>query len=308
MRSSQERLNKIPIILKRFRQAVLTAAYTGRLTADWRQQHSDTVQKANGQTQLGVSDKFALAEGIAIAPIPPNWAYTPIGNIAEFQQSMQIAKSTRFKEAGPKGLPILRIGNYANAFKSDVDYVEADDQTLIAEAEDLILARTGETRGKVLTGFRGVFHNNTFRLNYDKRLIVREYLMYWLQNPAVLEYIKDHSGRSAQPDLTHKAFGPCAFPLAPTKEQKVVSHRIQVLFAIAYRLYERYSQAKERVDQLEQSILAKAFCGELVPTEAELARREGRSYESAKQLLDRIKTPLAAGPMPKRLPVSTTCA
>jgi len=36
--------------------------------------------------------------------------------------------------------------------------------------------------------------------------------------------------------------------------------------------------------------LAKAFWGELVPTEAELARREGRSFESASELLARIKS------------------
>jgi type I restriction enzyme, S subunit len=42
-------------------------------------------------------------------------------------------------------------------------------------------------------------------------------------------------------------------------------------------------------ERLTQAILAKAFRGELVPTEAELARREGREYEPASVLLERIK-------------------
>ncbi|MGB9242422.1 MAG: aldo/keto reductase [Candidatus Acidiferrales bacterium] len=42
-------------------------------------------------------------------------------------------------------------------------------------------------------------------------------------------------------------------------------------------------------DKLTQAILAKAFRGELVPTEAELARREGRSYEPASAPLARIR-------------------
>src|ERR1019366_2975229 len=42
-------------------------------------------------------------------------------------------------------------------------------------------------------------------------------------------------------------------------------------------------------DNLSQSILAKAFQGELVPTEAKLAEGEGRSFESAEELLKRIK-------------------
>jgi len=44
-----------------------------------------------------------------------------------------------------------------------------------------------------------------------------------------------------------------------------------------------------RAEKLTQAILAKAFRGELVPTEAELARREKRDYEPASVLLERIK-------------------
>jgi type I restriction enzyme S subunit len=47
--------------------------------------------------------------------------------------------------------------------------------------------------------------------------------------------------------------------------------------------------AKARADKLTQAILAKAFRGERVPTEAELVRREGRDYEPASVLLERIQ-------------------
>lgn len=46
---------------------------------------------------------------------------------------------------------------------------------------------------------------------------------------------------------------------------------------------------KEKTEKLRQSILAKAFSGQLVETEAEIARREGRDYETAEILLERIK-------------------
>jgi len=45
-----------------------------------------------------------------------------------------------------------------------------------------------------------------------------------------------------------------------------------------------------KAEKLTQAILDKAFRGELVPTEAELVHREGRSYESASELLARIKS------------------
>src|SRR5262249_39668187 len=37
----QQRLAKVPTLLKRFRQSVLAAACSGRLTEDWREQHSE---------------------------------------------------------------------------------------------------------------------------------------------------------------------------------------------------------------------------------------------------------------------------
>jgi type I restriction enzyme S subunit len=41
-------------------------------------------------------------------------------------------------------------------------------------------------------------------------------------------------------------------------------------------------------NQRSNGVFAKAFSGELVPTEAELARAEGRTYETADELLKRV--------------------
>lgn len=48
-------------------------------------------------------------------------------------------------------------------------------------------------------------------------------------------------------------------------------------------------QRQGKNEKLKQSILAKAFSGQLVETETEVACREGRDYETAKILLGRIK-------------------
>jgi type I restriction enzyme S subunit len=277
----QQRLAKIPLLLKRFRQSVLDAACSGRVTVDWRQNQQAPHAVGEGYRALRSKLIFNLDDGFGTASLPETWEYVPIGNLSGFQQGMQIAKATRLKESGSNRLPILRIGNYANAFSEDVDYVEVNEESLIAEPDDIILTRTGETRGKVLTGFRGVFHNNTFRMNYEKRLILREYLIAWLNTAGVQEFIRQRSGRSAQPDLTHKAFGPCPFPLAPLAEQKEIVRRVEELFALADQIEARYAKGKAHVDKLTQSILAKAFRGELVPQDP--------NDEPASVLLERIR-------------------
>ena len=48
------------------------------------------------------------------------------------------------------------------------------------------------------------------------------------------------------------------------------------------------------------SILSKAFRGELVPTEAELARQENRTYDPASALLEKIKSTHTAAEKKKK--------
>src|SRR5690606_5242298 len=61
------------------------------------------------------------------------------------------------------------------------------------------------------------------------------------------------------------------------------------LLAVADTIERRLRFSATRIEKLPQAILSRAFSGELVPTEAELARADGRDYETAEQLLRRIK-------------------
>lgn len=79
---------------------------------------------------------------------------------------------------------------------------------------------------------------------------------------------------------------------------------MSTLFALADRTEAKVAAAKKKADGLTQAVLAKAFRGELVPTEAEVARREGRDYESADKLLERIKAAKLAAPARKKKSVS----
>ena len=70
-------------------------------------------------------------------------------------------------------------------------------------------------------------------------------------------------------------------PLPPLTEQHEIVRRVEELFALADRIEARYQKAKAQVDKLTQSILAKAFRGELVPQDP--------NDEPASALLKRIK-------------------
>jgi type I restriction enzyme S subunit len=89
--------------------------------------------------------------------------------------------------------------------------------------------------------------------------------------------------------LSTKKIARIPVPVPPLEEQQEIVRRVEALFKLADAIEKRVEAANLRAERLTQAVLAKAFRGELVPTEAELARREGREYESASVLLERIK-------------------
>ncbi|NCC61185.1 MAG: hypothetical protein EOM12_09620 [Verrucomicrobiae bacterium] len=70
-------------------------------------------------------------------------------------------------------------------------------------------------------------------------------------------------------------------PLPPLDEQKEIVRQVDKLFALADKVEEHYQKARARVDALAQSVLAKAFRGELVP--------QNPDDEPAEKLLQRIQ-------------------
>ena len=105
--------------------------------------------------------------------------------------------------------------------------------------------------------------------------------MHWLNSPAILERVRELTGGSASPHLNVRDIKGFPTPVPPVHEQKEIVRRIEALFETADALEARYLKAKAHVDKLTQSILAKAFRGELVPQDP--------NDEPASVMLTRIK-------------------
>lgn len=86
---------------------------------------------------------------------------------------------------------------------------------------------------------------------------------------------------------------PIALP--PIDEQAEIMRRVDALFRLEEKVRGRLAASISRAGALPQAILSKAFAGELVPTEADLARAENRDYETAEQALDRLRREVESG-------------
>lgn len=119
---------------------------------------------------------------------------------------------------------------------------------------------------------------------------ISEYLYLWLVSPlhGRAKLLNDAYG-AGKPGLNLEDIREIVVSLPCLAEQQEIVRRVEALFKLADIVEARVRAATKMADRLTQAILTKAFEGGLVPTEAELARQERRSYEAASELLARIK-------------------
>ncbi|MFW9894113.1 MAG: restriction endonuclease subunit S [Candidatus Thorarchaeota archaeon] len=122
-----------------------------------------------------------------------------------------------------------------------------------------------------------------------------EYLIRYLNSLASLTELRRNAKHAVnQSSINQQDVAHVGVSLPSIEEQAEIIRRVEALFALADRIEARVQAATVQVEKITLAILAKAFRGELVPTEAELARAEGRTYEPASVLLERIRAARAA--------------
>jgi type I restriction enzyme, S subunit len=273
----QHRLAKIPTLLKRFRQSVLAAACSGRLAVDWRE---------NGSYE---------------DDLPAGWRRTPLeqllppGGIFDGPFGSNL-KSSDYTNSGVRVIRLENVGQLRfisekQTFVSREKYASLERHT-VSEG-DIIFASfiSEEIRACILPKLstKAIAKADCFCLRPDPKLVSDRYLVLQLVSRESYDRLHEEVHGATRPRINTTQLRKLEVKVCPMTEQMEIVRRVESLFALADRIETRFAEARKRVDSITQAILAKAFRGELVPTEAELAAREGRSYESASELLDRIR-------------------
>jgi len=249
----KERLDKVPGILKRFRQSVLTAAVTGKLTGS-------EGYKTSSFGELIVSIRGGTTT-------PPRKEFS--------------------------NYPVLRSSSVRQGFidYNDVFYLTEEQSTRQAnfiQNGDVLFTRlngSAEFVGNcaVVKGIKNNFIQYPDRLYCAKlkRDILPEYCEIAFADPFLRLEIENRAKSSAgHKRISISDVEEMIILLPPLEEQQEIVRQVDKLFALADKVEAHYQKAKARVDKLSQSVLAKAFRGELVPQDP--------NDEPAEKLLERI--------------------
>jgi type I restriction enzyme S subunit len=95
--------------------------------------------------------------------------------------------------------------------------------------------------------------------------VATDYVFHFLKSTKGQNMLGLGATAVTQANINAETIKDLSIPLPPLDEQREIVRRVQTLFKNADVLEARYGKAKAYIDNLTQSILARAFRGELVP-------------------------------------------
>jgi type I restriction enzyme S subunit len=312
--SIRARLAKAAQIMKRFRRSVLAAACSGRVTEDWRvtagsfdrtEVVSEILARRRANWSEGRYRQPDLPIGDLEFELPETWAVVSFDQVTTLITKGSSPRWQGF-EYQDEGVFFLRSQNvrWGNLDLSERTYLHErfnrDHPTSVIREGDVLLNLVGASVGRAAIATSEIQGANCNQAVSIIRLVsgalLNSWVLYYLLSPMAQNHISENKADVARANFNLDDIKVMPLPLPPLHEQREIVRRVDALFKLADTIEKRVEAAARRADTLTQAILAKAFRGELVPTEAELARREGRYYETAAVLLERVRTERACVP------------
>jgi len=304
----QQRLAKIPVILKRFRQGVLAAACSGRLTADWREdnpilspgapRHALSHGEGNDLPPLPVG--HGRGDGEDLPEIPESWAWVKLPDTGEMSRGKSRHRPRNHPSLFGGKYPFIQTGDIAQSNGKITSHKQTYNEKGLAQSRlwptgTICITIAANIAESAILTYPACFPDSVVGIIVHPKKSVAEYVEYFVR--VAKADLSTFAPATAQKNINIAILNEVSVPFPPLPEQKEIVCRVEALFTLADQLEARYQKAKAHIDRLTQSILAKAFRGELVP--------QDENDEPASMLLERIRAQRAENSPPKRNVIST---
>ncbi|WP_332259080.1 restriction endonuclease subunit S [Helicobacter pylori] len=166
-------------------------------------------------------------------PLPKDWEVKTFRDISTINQGLQIPISQRLKAPTEHAKFYITIQALNN--RKEFEYIKTYNESVVCHKDDILMTRTGNT-GMVITNIEGVFHNNFFKINFDRTLINKDFLVYFLSLEQTQKTILRKAGTSTIPDLNHNDFYSLLIPIPPLNEQIAIANILSDVDRYLYSL------------------------------------------------------------------------
>lgn len=228
--------------------------------------------------------------------LPPEWSVADLGDLLERITNGLICQ----QEKEPPGIPVTRIETISNGVVDlgRIRYVreldESKKEKFLLQRGDVLFSHINSDlhlgKTAVVTNDKPLLHGMNLLLLRTKKEQLDPYYLHYLLNfyrrSGTFMAIAQHAVN--QSSLNQKKINSIKVPLAPLDQQKRIVAEIEKQFSRLDKAVANLKRVKANLKRYKAAVLKAAVEGRLVETEAERARREGRSFETGEQLLQRI--------------------
>jgi type I restriction enzyme S subunit len=214
----------------------------------------------------------------------PSWRRIQLKEIAKILNGFPF-ESARFKK--DKGTPLLRIRDILRG-RTETFYEGDYDSTFMIQPGDIVVGMDGDFNCATWSGEPALLNQRVCKITPDESHCLKQFLAYVL--PGYLAAINATTPSVTVKHLSSRTIADVPLPLPTLKEQQQIVAEIENLFSRLEAGIAALKRVQANLKRYRAAVLKAACEGRLVPTEADLARQEGRTYETGEQLLARILT------------------
>ncbi|WP_422474567.1 restriction endonuclease subunit S [Endozoicomonas sp. ALB032] len=278
--STKARLERTRETLKRFRQSVLIAAVSGKLTKAWRSNHPEfTTEKMltnhvplkkparwKSRSEQFIMGVCATSVGLPQENIVPTWEWVPIVDVAAMESGHTPSRSKPEYWGGDVcwiGIKDARnnhAGTIQNTEQKTNDLGLANSASRLLPKNTVCISRTASV-GYVVKMGKSMATSQDF-VNWVPAAVINPDWLKWLFVAEKESLFKFGKG-STHTTIYFPEWLAMHIALPPLEEQTEIVRRVEHLFTHANTIEKQTESALAKVNNLTQSILAKAFRGEL---------------------------------------------
>ena len=318
-----ESLKTARMKLNVYRQAVLKHAFEGKLTAQWREENKDKLEKpeqllarikqereARYEQQLqewkaavkkweagGKSGKrpskprkaanllLLGSEALAkLPPLPEGYAYTYLANLGELGRGKSKHRPRNAPDLFGGLYPFIQTGEVKAAGRIIREYSQTYSELGLEQSKlwpegTLCITIAANIAETAFLGFDGCFPDSIVGFTATKTLVLPEYVELFIKS--VRTRIEAYAPATAQKNINLTTLESLVVPLCSLEEQRALVNQLEAVLSVIDDQRVAIDNQLLKVETLRQSVLKKAFTGQLVPQDPH--------DEPASVLLDRIK-------------------
>jgi type I restriction enzyme S subunit len=304
-------LSDIRPMLTDLRQSILQAAFSGRLTADWRAKNPDVEPadkllarirterrqrwetgqlekfKANGKKPpKHWQDKYKEPEPVddsELPELPVGWCWAFLPDLGEVNRgkSKHRPRNAEHLYGGP--YPFVQTGDVSNSEGYITQHTQTYSEDGLAQSRlwplgTVCITIAANIASSAVLTYEACFPDSVVGVLTDSNICEPEYIEFFIRTAK--ENLERYAPATAQKNINLGILSELIVPVPPVEESEEIVARLKKAMESILLIDETYLSADSTLNELDQSILSKAFRGELVPQDP--------NDEPASELLARI--------------------